>query len=127
MNPSSIDTGEKKRDEHLKSADFFDIEKNKKITFISDSFEKSGKDNLYNLSGNLTIKGVTRKIKLDVEFGGIMKDPYGNEKAGFTINGKINRKDWGLTWNAALDSGVVMVSDEVSINCEVELLKQKSA
>lgn len=123
MNPSSIDTGEKKRDEHLKSADFFDIEKNKKITFISDSFEKSGKDNLYNLSGNLTIKGVTRKIKLDVEFGGIMKDPYGNEKAGFTINGKINRKDWGLTWNAALDSGVVMVSDEVSINCEVELLK----
>lgn len=123
MNPSSIDTGEKKRDEHLKSADFFDIEKNKKITFISDSFEKSGKDNLYNLSGNLTIKGVTRKIKLDVEFGGIMKDPYGNEKAGFTINGKINRKDWGLTWNAALDSGGVLVSDEVSINCEVELLK----
>lgn len=127
MNPSSIDTGEKKRDEHLKSADFFDIEKNKKITFISDSFEKSGKDNLYNLSGNLTIKGVTRKIKLDVEFGGIMKDPYGNEKAGFTINGKINRKDWGLTGNVALDSGGVMVSDEVSINCEVELLKQKSA
>jgi polyisoprenoid-binding protein YceI len=127
MNPSSIDTGEKKRDEHLKSAGFFDIEKNKKITFISDSFEKSGKDNLYNLSGNLTIKGVTRKIKLDVEFGGIMKDPYGNEKAGFTINGKINRKDWGLTGNAALDSGGVMVSDEVSINCEVELLKQKSA
>lgn len=123
MNPSSIDTGEKKRDEHLKSADFFDIEKNKKITFISDSFEKSGKDNLYNLSGNLTIKGVTRKIKLDVEFGGIMKDPYGNEKAGFTINGKINRKDWGLTGNAALDSGGVLVSDEVSINCEVELLK----
>ena len=81
----------------MKSADFFDIEKNKKITFISDSFEKSGKDNLYNLSGNLTIKGVTRKIKLDVEFGGIIKDPYGNEKAGFTINGKINRKDWGLT------------------------------
>lgn len=127
MNPSSIDTDEKKRDEHLKSADFFDIEKNKKITFISDSFEKSGKDNLYNLSGNLTIKGVTRKIKLDVEFGGIMKDPYGNEKAGFTINGKINRKDWGLTGNVALDSGGVMVSDEVSINCEVELLKQKSA
>ena len=58
-----------------------------------------------------------------MEFGVIMKDPYGNEKAGFTINGKINRKDWGLTWNAALDSGVVMVSDEVSINCEVELLK----
>jgi polyisoprenoid-binding protein YceI len=126
MNPSSIDTGEKKRDEHLKSADFFDVEKNKKIMFISDSFKKSGKDNLYNLSGNLTIKGVTRKIKLDVEFGGIMKDPYGNEKAGFTINGKINRKEWGLNWNAALDSGGVMISEEISINCEVELVKQKS-
>lgn len=127
MNPSSVDTGEKKRDEHLKSADFFDVGNHKKITFVSDSFEKSGKDNLYNLWGNLTIKGITNRIKLDVEFGGTMKDPYGNEKAGFTINGKINRKDWGLNWNAVLDSGGVMVSDEVRIICEVELLKQNSA
>jgi polyisoprenoid-binding protein YceI len=127
MNPSSVDTGEKKRDEHLKSADFFNVEKYKKITFISDSFEKSGEDNLYNLWGNLTIKGVTNRIKLDVEFGGTMKDPYGNEKAGFTLNGKINRKDWGLNWNAVLESGGVMVSDEVRIICEVELQKQNSA
>ena len=127
MNPSSVDTGEKKRDEHLKSADFFDVGNHKKITFVSDSFEKSGKDDRYNLSGNLTIKGVTNRIKLDVEFGGIMKDPYGNEKAGFTINGKINRKDWGLNWNAVLEAGGVMVSDEVRIICEVELLKQNSA
>jgi polyisoprenoid-binding protein YceI len=127
MNPSSIDTGEKKRNEHLKSADFFDVENHKKITFVSDSLEKSGEDNLYNLLGNLTIKGVTNRIKLDVEFGGTMTDPYGNEKAGFTINGKINRKDWGLNWNAVLEAGGVMVSDEVRIICEVELLKQKLA
>jgi polyisoprenoid-binding protein YceI len=125
MNPSSVDTNEEKRDGHLKSPDFFEVEKYNKITFISDSFEKSGEDNLYKLSGDLTIKGVAKKIKLDVEFGGIIKDPYGNEKAGFSVNGKIYRKDWGLNWNAVLETGGVMVSDEVRINCEVELLKQK--
>jgi polyisoprenoid-binding protein YceI len=123
MNPSSIDTGDKKRDEHLKSADFFDVENYSKITFVSTSFEKSGEDTHYNLQGDLTIKGVSNKIKLHVEFGGLMKDPYGNEKAGFTINGKINRKEWKLNWNAALDSGGVVVSDEVIINCDVELIK----
>ena len=125
MNPSSVDTNEEKRNVHLKSPDFFDVGKFEKITFISDSFEKSGGINLFKLSGNLTIKGITRKILLEVEFGGIIKDPYGNEKAGFSVNGKINRKDWGLNWNAAIEAGGVMVSDEVRINCEVELLKQK--
>ena len=125
MNPSSVDTNEEKRDGHLKSPDFFEVEKYNKITFISDSFEKSGEGNLYKLSGDLTIKSITKKIKLDVEFGGIVRDPYGNEKAGFSITGKINRKDWGLNWNAAIEAGGVMVSDEVRINCEVELLKQK--
>ena len=69
------------------------------------------------------IKGITKKIKLDVEFGGIVKDPWGNEKAAFTINGKINRKDWGLNWNAALEAGGVLVSEEVRINCEIQLVR----
>ena len=125
MNPFSVDTNEEKRDGHLKSSDFFDVGKFEKITFISDSFEKSGEINLFKLSGNLTIKGITKKILLDAEFGGIIKDPYGNEKAGFSVNGKISRKDWGLNWNTLLETGGVMVSDEVIINCEVELLKQK--
>ena len=74
--------------------------------------------------GELTIKGITKQIKLDVEFGGVMKDPWGNEKAGFAINGKISRKEWGLTWNTLLETGGVVVSDEVRISCEVQLVKQ---
>jgi polyisoprenoid-binding protein YceI len=78
----------------------------------------------YELYGELTIKGITKQIKLDVEFGGIMTDPWGNTKAGLTLNGKINRADWGLVWNAALESGGVLVSDEVRISCDVQLAKQ---
>jgi polyisoprenoid-binding protein YceI len=125
MDPSSVDTGEKKRDEHLKSADFFDVEKHRKISFVSDSLEKSGEDNIYNLGGNLTIKGITKKVKLDVEFGGTIKDPWGNERVGLSLTGKINRKDWGLNWNTVLDGGGVMISEEVRIICEVELVMQK--
>jgi polyisoprenoid-binding protein YceI len=125
MNPASVDTGEEKRDGHLKSGDFFDLANHKNITFISDSVKKLESDNRYILKGDLTIKGIAKRINLDVEFGGTIKDPYGNEKAGFKIEGKINRKDWGLNWNTVLDSGGVMVSDEVSIICEVELLKKK--
>ena len=124
LNPASIETGATDRDAHLKSADFFDVENHKQITFIGNTYEKVDNDGSYTLYGDLTIKGITKQIKLDVEFGGVMKDPWGNEKAGFTINGKINRKDWGLNWNAALEAGGVLVGDEVRINCEVELLKQ---
>lgn len=124
MNPASVDTGDSKRDEHLKSADFFDVENFKQISFLGNSYEEVDKDGSYELYGDLTIKGIKKRIKLDVEFGGVMKDPWGNEKAGFTINGKINRKDWGLTWNAALEAGGVLVGDDVSISCEVELIKQ---
>ena len=123
LNPASIETGVADRDAHLKSADFFDVENHKQITFIGKSFEKVDEDS-YTLFGDLTIKGITKQIKLDVEFGGVMKDPWGNEKAGFTINGKINRKDFGLNWNAALEAGGVLVGEEIKINCEVELLKQ---
>jgi polyisoprenoid-binding protein YceI len=123
INPASIDTGDAKRDEHLRSADFFDVEHHKQISFTGNSYEKVDDDGSYDLYGDLTIKSITKKVKLSVEFGGVMKDPWGNEKAGFTVNGKINRKDWGLEWNAALETGGVLVSDEIRISCEVQLVK----
>ena len=122
MNPASVDTGSADRDAHLRSADFFDVENHKEITFAGNTYEKVDNDS-YELYGDLTVKGVTKRIKLDVEFGGVVKDPWGNEKAGFSINGKINRKDWGLNWNAALEAGGLLVGDEVRISCEVQLLK----
>jgi polyisoprenoid-binding protein YceI len=115
---ASIDTANEQRDQHLKSPDFFDTEKFPQITFKSTAYD--GKV----LEGNLTIKDVTKAVKLDVDFGGIAKDPWGNTKAGFTISGKINRKDWGLNWNAALETGGVLVSEEVSILAEIQLAKQ---
>ena len=124
LNPASIDTGDEKRDEHLKSADFFDAENFKEINFTADSFENVDKDGSYELYGDLTIKGIKKQIKLDVEFGGVMKDPWGNHKAGFTISGKINCKDWDLNWNTALEAGGVLVSEDVYISCEVQLVKQ---
>jgi polyisoprenoid-binding protein YceI len=123
INASSADTGDTNRNSHLTSPDFFDAENFKEINFKGISFEKNS-TNEYDLLGNLTIKGVTKRIKLDVEFNGIVKDPYGNRKAGFEITGTISRKDFGLTWNAALEAGGVMVGDEVKINCEVQLIQQ---
>ncbi|MBW8334835.1 MAG: YceI family protein [Prolixibacteraceae bacterium] len=123
INTESVDTGVADRDAHLKSADFFDVENFADMHFIGSSLEKID-DESYTLYGDLTIKDVTKQVKLDVEFGGVMKDPWGNEKAGYSINGKINRKDFGLTWNAALEAGGVLVSDDVKISCEVQLIKQ---
>jgi polyisoprenoid-binding protein YceI len=123
INAASIDTGDSKRDEHLKSADFFDVENHKQITFKGSSYDKVDDDGNFKLYGDLTIKGIAKRIKLDVEFGGVMKDPWGNQKAGFTVNGIINREDWGLKWNAALETGGVLVSDEVKIICELQLIK----
>lgn len=119
----SIFTNNDDRDGHLKSADFFDAENHKEINFTGTSFTKLDDEN-YQLKGNLSIKGVTKEVSLDVEFGGVNKDPWGNEKAGFSLSGKINRKDWGLNWNAALETGGVLVSDEVKINAEVQFVKQ---
>ena len=124
INAASVDTGSAERDKHIKGADFFDVENHKEITFRADTVENVDNDGSYELWGNLSIKGITKKIKLDVEFGGVMKDPWGNEKAGFSINGKINRKDFGLIWNATLEAGGVLVSDDVRISCEVQLVKQ---
>jgi polyisoprenoid-binding protein YceI len=124
VNPASVDTGDPSRDAHIKSPDFFDAENYKQISFIGNTYEKVDDDGSFTLYGDLTIKGIKKQIRLDVEFGGVMKDPWGNEKAGFSVNGKINRKDWGLNWNAALEAGGVLVSDEVRISCEIQLVKQ---
>ena len=124
MNPASVDTGDANRDTHLKSADFFDVENHKQINFTGNTIESVDQDGSYELWGDLTIKGVKRQVKLDIEFGGVVKDPWGNEKAGISINGKINRKDWGLNWNAALEAGGLLVSEDVRISCEVQLVKQ---
>ncbi len=122
IDASSIFTNNDDRDNHVRSADFFDAENHPSLTFSGTSLRPSGDD--FVLSGVLTIKEVSKPVELDVEFGGINKDPWGNEKAGFTVTGKINRKDWGLNWNAALETGGVLVSDEVKIAAEIQLVKQ---
>ena len=121
---NSISTNNEQRDAHLKSADFFDAEKFPQIKFEATKTENVDNDGSYELYGNLTIRDVIKNIKLSVEFGGIAKDPYGNVKAGFTINGKINRKDFGLTWSAVTEAGNIMVSDDVKIACEIQLIQQ---
>ncbi|MBB5636691.1 polyisoprenoid-binding protein YceI [Pedobacter cryoconitis] len=118
----SIDTGNKDRDGHLKSGDFFNAAEFPSVSFVSTSFTKDGDD--YKLAGNLTIKDVTKPVTLDVEFGGTAQDPWGNTKAGFTIKGKINRTDFGLTYNAALETGGVMLGEEVRVLGELQFAKQ---
>lgn len=112
----SIDTNNADRDTHLKSADFFNVEQNPTITFESDSLADD-------VTGHLTINGVTKPVQLEVEFGGINQDPWGNTKAGFTFEGKIKRSDFGLNWNAALETGGVLVSDDVKIAGELQFVK----
>lgn len=124
IDAASIETGDANRDNHLRSADFFDVENHSQIHFTSDdAFEKVDDDGSYTMWGDLTIRGIKKQIKLSIEFGGIMKDPWGNHKAGITVNAKINRKDWDLNWNAALEAGGVLVSDEVRISCDLQLVK----
>lgn len=121
---NSISTGSADRDNHLKSGDFFDGATYPQLKFVSLKMEKKDKEN-YVLTGDLTIKDVTKPVKLDVEFGGIGKDPWGNEKAGFTLSGKINRTDFGLNWNTALETGGVLVSEDVKLTAEIQVVKQK--
>lgn len=123
IDAASINTNNEDRDNHLKSGDFFDVENHNELSFKSSSFNKKD-DNEYELKGILTVKGISKEVSLDVEFGGIGQDPWGNEKAGFSISGKINRKDWGLNWNSTLETGGVLVSDEVKISGEIQFLKQ---
>lgn len=120
----SVTTGNEQRDGHLKSPDFFDAAKFPKIKFVATKYENVDNDGSYELYGDLTIRDVTKSVKLDVEFGGIIKDPWGNTRAGFEINGKINRKEFGLQWNVATETGGFVVGDDVRIHCNVELIKQ---
>jgi polyisoprenoid-binding protein YceI len=120
----SITTGSAQRDAHLKSDDFFNAEKYPQLKFVATKYENVDNDGSYELYGDLSIRDVTRQLKLDVEFGGVTKDPWGNTRAGFTISGKINRKDFNLKWNAATESGGVVVSDDVRIHIEIQLIKQ---
>lgn len=119
----SISTGNADRDNHLKTADFFDAANHPALQFVSTSMEKKDEES-YILKGDLTIRDVTKPVALTVEFGGIGKDPWGNEKAGFTITGKINRTDYRLNWNAALETGGILVGEEVKINAEIQLVRQ---
>ena len=114
----SISTGNEQRDGHLKSGEFFDAEAFPTLSFVSTSYTNTV------LKGNLTIKDVTKEVSLDAEFGGLMTDFYGQTKAGFEISGKINRKDFGLTWSAVTEAGGVVVSDDVKLILNVQFTKQ---
>ena len=123
IDADSIDTRELQRDAHLKSADFFDVEKFPKLTFKSTGISDVQGDH-FKLTGDLTIHGVTRPVTLDVTSEGRGKDPWGGERAGFSATARIKRSDFGLTWNQALEAGGFLVGDEVKINLDIELVKQ---
>lgn len=119
----SVDTRNEQRDGHLKSADFFDVEKNPEITFVSTAISHRGDDEFV-LTGDLTISGVTKSVDVDVEYLGVNADPFGNTRIGFEGEAEVSRKDFGLTWNAAIEGGGVLVSDKIKIELDVEAVKQ---
>ncbi len=121
----SVSTNNEQRDGHLKSDDFFNAEQYPQLKFVPNKYEAVDKDGSYEVYGDLTIRGITRPEKFDVEFGGVITDPWGNTRAGFSINGKINRKDFDLKWNAITETGGLVVSDDVQIHVNIELLEQK--
>src|SRR5262245_13740799 len=124
IDASSIDTHEPQRDAHLRSADFFDAERFPTIEFRSRRVESAGEDR-YRIVGDLTIHGVTREVVLEAEEGGRARDPWGGERVGFTARTAIDRREFGLTWNQALEAGGVVVGDKVEIEIEIEAVKQK--
>ncbi|MFN8394041.1 MAG: YceI family protein [Bacteroidia bacterium] len=121
---ASITTGNEQRDGHLRSGDFFDSENHPHMTFRSTSVSGFDGSSDFQVHGDLTIRGQAHPVTLDVEFGGVAKDPWGNTKAGFTISGKINRKHWGLTWNAPTEAGGLLVSEDVKLHIDLQLLRQ---
>jgi polyisoprenoid-binding protein YceI len=118
---SSVTTGDDTRDGHLKSADFFDVEKSPTMTFRSTGIKADGDD--FVLTGDLTVAGQTRTVDFDLEFEGVGQDPWGGTRAGFSATTEISRKDWGISWNVALEKGGVLVGDKVKIELDVELVK----
>ena len=123
IDTSSIFTNEDNRDAHLKNADFFDVDNHKEMTFKGSSLTKIDDEN-FELTGMLSIKGISKEIKLGVEYGGTSKDPWGNEKMGFSINGKINRSDYGLNFNAPLETGGFLLGEEVKISADLQFVKK---
>jgi polyisoprenoid-binding protein YceI len=124
IDASSIDTREPKRDAHLRSADFFDVEQHPELRFTSTQVEKTSDG--YRVTGDLTIHGVTRSVALDAEFMGAGNDPWGKRRVGFQAKTTILRKDFGLTWNAALEAGGLLVGDKVDIELDVEAIAEKA-
>jgi polyisoprenoid-binding protein YceI len=124
---ASINTGVANRDNDLRSPNFFEADKYPEITFKSTSIKPGAKKDVYEVTGTFTMHGVTRTITLPVEFGGFIKDPWGNQRAGFTLTTELNRKDYGINWNKTLDNGGLMLSDDVSINVNIEAVKKKPA
>jgi polyisoprenoid-binding protein YceI len=122
----SISTNNEQRDAHLKNGDFFDVEKHPAIVFESERMEKTGEDE-YKLYGTLTMRGVSKKIVLGAEFGGITKDPWGNTRTGFSVTGKINRQDFGMSFGAVTETGGLLLGDEVKINANVQFVKEAVA
>ena len=123
---TSIDTANADRDKHLRTADFFDVEKYPEITFKSDSVKPAGKDK-YNVTGTLTMHGVSKKVTLPVTYLGEAKDPWGNTRAGFETSVKLNRKDYGIVWNKAVDNGGVLLGDDVNVSINLETIKAAPA
>lgn len=119
----SITTNSDQRDAHLKGADFFDAAQHPQLKFVATKYENVDNDGSYEIYGDLTIRGVTKQVKFDAEFGGVIKDPWGNTRAGITISGKINRKDFGLSWHAVTEAGGLVVSDDVRIHVGLEFIK----
>jgi polyisoprenoid-binding protein YceI len=117
---ASVNTRNEKRDEHLKGPDFFNAEKFPELKFVSKKVSKGKSKTLFKVDGELTLLGVTKPLSLDVEYHGAAKDPWGNEKAGFTATGKVNRKDFGMVWNKSLDKGGILLGEEVALQIEVE-------
>jgi polyisoprenoid-binding protein YceI len=118
---SSVDTGDAGRDEHLRSADFFSVDAHPQMTFTTTGIKEDGDD--YVLYGELTINGVSRQVEFDLEFDGVTADPWGGTRAGFTATAEVSRKEWGLEWNAALETGGVVVGDKVKIQLDIEAVK----
>ena len=120
---NSITTGNEQRDAHLKAGDFFEADKFPQIKFIAAKYENVDNDGSYEVYGALTIRDVTKQVKLDAEFGGVIKDPWGNTRAGITISGKINRKEFGLQFHAVTETGGLVLGDEVRIHVGLEFIK----
>ena len=123
---ASVNTSNLQRDEHLRNSDFFEVENHPDILFTSSKVERIDNENFI-LYGDLTLKGITKPVKLKVEYNGITKDPWGGQRAGFVVTGKVNRSEFGLAFNAALETGGVVLGDEVKIHSEIQLVKQAVA